>query len=146
MPNSICCRPVIFKWNPSLQEELEKKNKTKTKEKQNKKNPTPGLAPRTLRAESQGRFFKYKNQTIHCLALGSGLPAKREQEACLWAQDYGMQTPKQLFAVVSSFVLEVKNNVNSFLSSILVNKYQPSAQSLWTYSSMHPLHSILTLY
>lgn len=30
MPNSICRHPVIFKWNPSLQEELEK-NKTKTK-------------------------------------------------------------------------------------------------------------------
>lgn len=84
---------------------------------------TPGLAPRTLRAESQSGL-SYKNQTIHRLAFRFGPPARREQEACLWVQDYGMQTPKQLFAVVLSFVLEGKNNVNSLLSSILVNKYQ----------------------
>lgn len=86
---------------------------------------TPGLAPRTLRAESQSGL-SYKNQTIHLLAFRFGLPAKREQEACLWVQDYGMQTPKQLFAVVLSFVLEGKNNVSSLLSNILVNKYQTS--------------------
>lgn len=56
----------------------------------------------------------------------SGLPAQREQEACLWAQDCGMQNPKQLLAEVLSFVLETRNNVNSLLNSILVNKYPPS--------------------
>lgn len=125
IPNSVCS-PVLFPWDPNLYDELKKT-----------KNTWSG---------TQHRFCNSKNQTIHRLAFGSGLPAKREQEACLWVQDYGMQTPKQLFAVVFSFVLEIKNNVNSFLSSILVNKYQPSTWSLWTYSSRHPLHNILTLY
>lgn len=35
---------------------------------------TPGLALRTLRAESQSRFSNYKNQTIHHLAFGSASP------------------------------------------------------------------------